>query len=71
MLLCQVRVTKQLVQQSLLGFSGDSVGCVELLRSQVMMVMMKLMNDDDDTNIDDNDDDASLPGCSTRWAAPW
>ena len=28
-------------------------------------------DDDDDTNDDDDDDDASLPGCSTRWAAPW
>ena len=29
-------------------------------------------DDDDDTKDDYNDDDdASLPGCSTRWAAPW
>ena len=26
-------------------------------------------NDNDDD--DNDDDDASLPGCSTRWAAPW
>ena len=28
-------------------------------------------DDDDDDSNDDNDDYASLPGSSTRWAAPW
>ena len=28
-------------------------------------------DDNDDIDDDDDDDDASLPSCSTRWAAPW